>query len=116
MMNNNMTTVPFQSNNQNQDPNSVGGGGITTTQAQQGNFQQQNQNQGGNINVGGGNNNSALALANQQAQQQAKEINAITLCRLGQETVQEIISRMQELFQTLKASQVKSKQITIIVK
>lgn len=31
-----------------------------------------------------------------------REINTITLCRLGQENVQEIVARMQEFFQILK--------------
>lgn len=84
--------------------NSAGGGG-GSVMSQQGNFQQ--------IQSGVGANNALAISAQQQAQQaqaqqQAKDINAITLCRLGQETVQEVISRMQELFQTLKAAQVKS--------
>lgn len=42
----------------------------------------------------------------QQQQQQAKEFNTASLCRLGQETVQDIVSRTQEVFQTLKSIQV----------
>ncbi|XP_060535168.1 mediator of RNA polymerase II transcription subunit 30-like isoform X2 [Cylas formicarius] len=38
-------------------------------------------------------------------QQQSKEFNTASLCRLGQETVQDIVSRTQEVFQTLKAIQ-----------
>ncbi|XP_011882230.1 PREDICTED: mediator of RNA polymerase II transcription subunit 30 [Vollenhovia emeryi] len=38
-------------------------------------------------------------------QQQNKDINTITLCRFGQEAVQEIVSRTMELFQTLKLLQ-----------
>ncbi|KAG5894339.1 hypothetical protein JTB14_004383 [Gonioctena quinquepunctata] len=41
----------------------------------------------------------------QQQQQQSKEFNTASLCRLGQETVQDIISRTQEVFQTLKQIQ-----------
>lgn len=42
-----------------------------------------------------------------QAQtQQSKEFNTASLCRIGQETVQDIVSRTQEVFQTLKAIQV----------
>lgn len=41
----------------------------------------------------------------QQQQQQSKEFNTASLCRLGQETVQDIVSRTQEVFQTLKAIQ-----------
>lgn len=40
-----------------------------------------------------------------QQQQQSKEFNTASLCRLGQETVQDIVSRTQEVFQTLKAIQ-----------
>ena len=41
-----------------------------------------------------------------QAQKQAgKDINTASLCKYGQETVQEIVSRTQELFQTLKVLQ-----------
>lgn len=42
----------------------------------------------------------------QQQQQQSKEFNTASLCRLGQETVQDIVSRTQEVFQTLKTIQV----------
>lgn len=43
-----------------------------------------------------------------QAQtQQSKEFNTASLCRIGQETVHDIVSRTQEVFQTLKAIQVK---------
>ncbi|ODN06162.1 Mediator of RNA polymerase II transcription subunit 30 [Orchesella cincta] len=41
----------------------------------------------------------------QQQQQQAKELNAAMLCRFGQETVQEIVARSQELFQLLRSTQ-----------
>ncbi|KAG8222387.1 hypothetical protein J437_LFUL003007 [Ladona fulva] len=36
---------------------------------------------------------------------QSKEFNTASLCRWGQETVQDIVSRTQEVFQTLKAIQ-----------
>jgi mediator of RNA polymerase II transcription subunit 30 len=42
----------------------------------------------------------------QQQQQQSKEFNTASLCRIGQETVQDIVSRTQEVFQTLKTIQV----------
>ncbi|XP_044272476.1 mediator of RNA polymerase II transcription subunit 30 [Tribolium madens] len=41
----------------------------------------------------------------QQQQQQSKEFNTASLCRIGQETVQDIVSRTQEVFQTLKTIQ-----------
>lgn len=42
-----------------------------------------------------------------QAQaQQSKEFNTASLCRIGQETVHDIVSRTQEVFQTLKTIQV----------
>lgn len=44
----------------------------------------------------------------QQQSQQSKEFNTASLCRIGQETVQDIVSRTQEVFQTLKAIQVNS--------
>lgn len=55
-----------------------------TQQQQQGNQQQQNPS---------------------QQQQPTKEINTASLCRFGQETVQDIVSRTQEVFQALKAIQ-----------
>lgn len=39
--------------------------------------------------------------------QQSKEFNTASLCRIGQETVQDIVSRTQEVFQMLKVIQVK---------
>lgn len=42
----------------------------------------------------------------QQQTQQSKEFNTASLCRIGQETVQDIVSRTQEVFQTLKTIQV----------
>ena len=49
--------------------------------------------------------------AQQQQQQtsqpaQSKELNAASLCRFGQEAVSEIVSRAQEVFQTLRQTQV----------
>ncbi|XP_043271100.1 mediator of RNA polymerase II transcription subunit 30-like isoform X2 [Venturia canescens] len=38
-------------------------------------------------------------------QQQNKEFNTVSLCKFGQETVQDIISRALEIFQTLKVLQ-----------
>ena len=38
-------------------------------------------------------------------QQQSKEINTATVCRIGQETVQEIVGRIQEVFNYLKTLQ-----------
>lgn len=40
-----------------------------------------------------------------QQQQQNKEFNTASLCRFGQETVQDIVSRTLEVFQTLKILQ-----------
>lgn len=40
-----------------------------------------------------------------QQQQQHQNLNVIYLCRYGQETVQDIVSRFQEVFQTLKSVQ-----------
>lgn len=37
---------------------------------------------------------------------QAKEFNTASLCRIGQETVQDIVSRTQEVFQMLRTIQV----------
>ncbi|KOC65595.1 Mediator of RNA polymerase II transcription subunit 30 [Habropoda laboriosa] len=41
----------------------------------------------------------------QQQQQQNKEFNTASLCRFGQETVQDIVSRTLEVFQTLRVLQ-----------
>ena len=38
----------------------------------------------------------------QQQQQQKQEFNTVSLCKFGQETVQDIVSRALEIFQTLK--------------
>ncbi|XP_034186303.1 mediator of RNA polymerase II transcription subunit 30 [Osmia lignaria lignaria] len=40
-----------------------------------------------------------------QQQQQNKEFNTVSLCRFGQETVQDIVSRTLEVFQTLRVLQ-----------
>lgn len=48
----------------------------------------------------------SVPVQQQQQQQQSKEFNTASLCRLGQETVQDIVSRTQEVFQTLKQIQV----------
>lgn len=40
-----------------------------------------------------------------QQQQQNKEFNTASLCRFGQETVQDIVSRTLEVFQTLRVLQ-----------
>ena len=46
------------------------------------------------------------AVAQQQQQQQHnKEINTATVCRIGQETIQEIVIRIQEVFSYLKSLQ-----------
>ncbi|KAG6447410.1 mediator of RNA polymerase II transcription subunit 30 [Manduca sexta] len=46
---------------------------------------------------------SQAPAANQP--QQSKEFNTASLCKFGQETVQDIVSRTQDVFQTLKAIQ-----------
>ncbi len=38
----------------------------------------------------------------QQQQQQKGEINTATVCKIGQETVQEIVGRIQEIFSYMK--------------
>merc|ERR1719334_515086 len=43
--------------------------------------------------------------APQPAQQQSKDVNTSTVCRIGQETVEEIVSRTQEVFSILKSLQ-----------
>ncbi|CAG7728595.1 unnamed protein product [Allacma fusca] len=50
--------------------------------------------------------NQPLQQSQQSNQQMSsKELNAASLCRFGQETVQEIVSRTQEVFQTLRTAQ-----------
>lgn len=51
-------------------------------------------------NAGGGINNSAGNINPQQ-----KEFNVLSLCRVGQETVQDILSRFQDIFGILKNHQ-----------
>lgn len=41
-----------------------------------------------------------------QVTQASRDINTASLCKIGQETVQDIVSRTQEIFQTLKTIQV----------
>lgn len=55
---------------------------------------------------------SQVGVGGQQPQQQvpqqpaqSKEINTASLCRFGQETVQDIVARTQEVFMALKTSQ-----------
>lgn len=51
-----------------------------------------------------------------QAQaQQSKEFNTASLCRIGQETVHDIVSRTQEVFQTLKIIQVPMECLLVFV-
>lgn len=54
----------------------------------------------------------------QQAQapapQQQKELNLLTLCRIGQETVQEILTRFQEIFNHLKQVQPPNGKIVLV--
>jgi len=45
------------------------------------------------------------AVQPQSQQPQQKEVNMATLCRIGQETVQELVSRTQEVLQILKSLQ-----------
>jgi len=52
------------------------------------------------------NQGSALAIPPNQSQGQVKDnTQAAALCRFGQESVQEIVSRTQDVFQTLRATQ-----------
>ena len=48
----------------------------------------------------------------QQPPQQQKEINTAMVCRIGQETVQEIISRTHEVFSYLRVLQVCTLELT----
>jgi len=86
--------APNLSSSSSQPQGGPGGGGL----------QQQTQGPGG-----GGQQLTAQQQQQQlmllQQQQQAKELNPAMLCRLGQETVQEIVTRTQDLFQTLKTMQ-----------
>lgn len=45
-------------------------------------------------------------FAGAQAQQAAREVNTASLCRIGQETVQDIVYRTMEIFQLLRNMQV----------
>ncbi|EDV50064.1 mediator of RNA polymerase II transcription subunit 30 [Drosophila erecta] len=90
----------------------MGGGGVVPQQQQQQQQPQQNMpqqnmpqqqqqlNPGAGIPPGGaGGNNNMLAISQQNPH---KEINIVQLSRLGQETVQDIASRFQEVFASLK--------------
>ncbi|KAI2551144.1 MED30 isoform 3 [Pan troglodytes] len=44
-------------------------------------------------------------FAGPQAQQAAREVNTASLCRIGQETVQDIVYRTMEIFQLLRNMQ-----------
>ncbi|EDW92738.1 mediator of RNA polymerase II transcription subunit 30 [Drosophila yakuba] len=89
----------------------MGGGGVVPQQQQQQqpqqNMPQQNMpqqqqqlNPGAGVPPGGaGGNNNMLAISQQNPH---KEINIVQLSRLGQETVQDIASRFQEVFASLK--------------
>lgn len=46
-------------------------------------------------------------FAGPQAQQAAREVNTASLCRIGQETVQDIVYRTMEIFQLLRNMQVR---------
>lgn len=50
--------------------------------------------------------NVAPTPPSQPQTSQAKEFNTASLCRIGQETVQDIVSRTQEVFQMLRTIQV----------
>lgn len=43
-----------------------------------------------------------------QPSQAAREVNTASLCRIGQETVQDIVFRTMEIFQLLRNMQVKT--------
>lgn len=47
-------------------------------------------------------------FAGPQAQQATREVNTASLCRIGQETVQDIVYRTMEIFQLLRNMQVRS--------
>jgi hypothetical protein len=49
--------------------------------------------------------NTGKTTPTPQQQQQNKEVNTSTVCRIGQETVEEIVSRTQEVFSILKSLQ-----------
>lgn len=46
-------------------------------------------------------------FAGPQAQQATREVNTASLCRIGQETVQDIVYRTMEIFQLLRNMQVR---------
>ncbi|XP_017862011.1 PREDICTED: mediator of RNA polymerase II transcription subunit 30 [Drosophila arizonae] len=79
----------------------MGGGGGVGPQQQQPNIpqQQQQQHNPGTGAAGGGGGNNMLAISQPNPH---KEINIVQLSRLGQETVQDIASRFQEVFSALK--------------
>lgn len=57
------------------------------------------------VSTGTGTSAVGTQSTSQSSQSQSKEFNTASLCRFGQETVQDIVSRTQDVFQTLKAIQ-----------
>lgn len=58
----------------------------------------------------------AAAAAGQQPmppQGALREISPVFLCRIGQETVQDIVTRTMEIFQITRATQVRSTRLTV---
>lgn len=104
--------IPNQLTGQQANPNQPGGqgqqpagqGGQNPQQQQQMPQapQQSPQPQGGGMMAPAG---QPAAASGQPNIQQQKEFNLLTLCRIGQETVQDIVSRFQEVFGILRVIQ-----------
>uniref|UniRef100_A0A1Q3F4R0 Mediator of RNA polymerase II transcription subunit 30 n=1 Tax=Culex tarsalis TaxID=7177 RepID=A0A1Q3F4R0_CULTA len=95
-----------QAGGQGQQQQAAGQGG-TAPQAPQQSPQsgQQQQQQQGNMMAPAGGAPGPVATTGQPNMQQQKEFNLLTLCRIGQETVQDIVSRFQEVFGILRVIQ-----------
>ena len=60
----------------------------------------------GSVQNPGGSGPAGSQPGQQQQPPQQKELNAASLCRFGQETVQELVNRCQEIFACLRVLQV----------
>ncbi|XP_058453074.1 mediator of RNA polymerase II transcription subunit 30 [Malaya genurostris] len=124
VMNQNVQQQQLQlSGQQTSNPNQVPGQGQQQAQGQNQSQQQQGSQQspqlgmtttgqtsttgGGNMmaNVPPGQPGSGPVANLQSSNTQQKEFNLLTLCRIGQETVQDIVSRFQEVFGILRVIQ-----------
>ncbi|EDS43489.1 thyroid hormone receptor-associated protein 6 [Culex quinquefasciatus] len=88
-----------------QQQQAAGQGAAQQSQAPQQSPQSGQQGQGGGNMMAPAGAPGPVATTGQPNMQQQKEFNLLTLCRIGQETVQDIVSRFQEVFGILRVIQ-----------